>query len=114
MIWPERHLAHRCTLCLGAYLGRRLQLKNAKPIKVHVGGSPRNDIESMKAFHNAVGDRFALRADANGAYTRSEAIEVLRKVQHCELEYFEQPLPKGDMDGLVRLRQWAETPIALD
>jgi len=92
----------------------RLLEMGAKAIKVHVGISPREDIRAIKALKDSVGDCAAIRADANGHYTTAEAIEVLRKVEKCELEYFEQPLPKSNLDGLRRIRQRLEVPIAAD
>lgn len=83
-------------------------------IKLHVGTTPDEDITEIKAFHDAVGSRAVIRADSNGAYTTDEAIRVLRKVQDCELEYFEQPVPRTNLDGLAQIRRIVQTPIAVD
>ena len=92
----------------------RLLEMGAKAIKVHVGISPQEDIRVIKAMKDSVGDSAAIRADANGQYTTAEAIEVLRKVEKCDLEYFEQPLAKSNIDGLKRIKQRLEIPIAVD
>ena len=86
----------------------------AKAIKLHVGVSPETDIQAIRALHDSVGDGAAIRADANGAYTTAEAIHVLRKVETCELEYFEQPVTGANIDGLRRIKQVVDTPIAVD
>ena len=83
-------------------------------IKLHVGTTPDGDIAAIKSFHEAVGSRAIIRADSNGAYTTDEAIHVLRKVEDCELEYFEQPVPRTNLDGLARIRKAVQTPIAVD
>ena len=83
-------------------------------IKLHVGTTTDGDIAAIKAFSDAVGSRTAIRADSNGAYTTDEAIRVLRKVQDCELEYFEQPVQRTNLDGLAQIRRSTETPIAVD
>ena len=83
-------------------------------IKLHVGTSPDEDIAAIRAFHDAVGLRAVIRADSNGAYTTDEAIRVLRKVQDCDLEYFEQPVPRTNLDGLRQIRSSVQTPIAVD
>ena len=90
-----------------------LELK-PKALKLHVGTTPSQDIAAIRAFRDAVASRAAIRADSNGAYTAEEAIRVLKKVQDCELEYFEQPVPRTNLDGLVRVRQTVQTPIAVD
>jgi L-alanine-DL-glutamate epimerase-like enolase superfamily enzyme len=92
----------------------RLLEMGAKAIKVHVGTSPQEDIRVIKSMKDAVGDSAAIRADANGHYTTAEAIEVIRKTEKCELEYFEQPVAKSNIDGLKRMKQRLETPIAVD
>lgn len=83
-------------------------------IKLHVGTTPNEDISAIKAFHDAVASRAIIRADSNGAYTTDAAIRVLRKVQDCELEYFEQPVPRTNLDGLAQIRKSVQTPIAVD
>jgi o-succinylbenzoate synthase len=92
----------------------RLLDMGAKAIKVHVGTSPQEDIQVIKAMDDAVSGNAAIRADANGHYTTAEAIKVMRKVEKCELEYFEQPLAKSNIDGLRKIKQRLETPIAVD
>lgn len=92
----------------------RLLEMGAKAIKVHVGTSPQEDIKVIRAMSDAVGNSAAIRADANGHYTTAEAIEVIGKVEKCELEYFEQPVAKPNIDGLRRIKQRLDTPIAVD
>jgi L-alanine-DL-glutamate epimerase-like enolase superfamily enzyme len=94
-------------------VSRILELK-PKVIKIHVGEIPRKDVLAIKALHDNVGDQAVIRADSNGAYTLAEAIQVIRKVDHCELEYFEQPVPRQNLDGLNQIRRSVQTPIAVD
>jgi L-alanine-DL-glutamate epimerase-like enolase superfamily enzyme len=95
-------------------MAARLLEMGAKAIKVHVGTSPQEDIRVIKAMKDAVGDSAAIRADANGHYTTAEAIQVIREVEECELEYFEQPVAKSNLGGLRRIKQRSDTPIAVD
>jgi len=92
----------------------RLLDMGAKAIKVHVGGHPDEDVQAIKALRDAVGSRVAIRADANGAYTTEQAIDVIRNVEDAELEYFEQPVAKSNIDGLKRIKRLLDTPIAVD
>ena len=54
-----------------------------------------------------------LRIDANCGWTRSQAKEWAQKL-HGEprLEWLEQPLPVGDIEGLEELAKYI--PVALD
>jgi len=64
------------------------------------------DVERLRAVRAAVGDDVAMRADANGAWTRSEAVAFVDAVVDAglDLSYVEQPLPADDLDGHVDLR----------
>ena len=46
-----------------------------------------------------------LRVDANAGWTRAQALELIPRLAAYDLEFFEQPLPVGDIDGLRQLRQ---------
>ena len=83
-------------------------------VKLHVGTTPEEDVLEIKAFRDAVGSRAVIRADANCAYTTDEAIRVIRKVDDCGLEYFEQPVARTNLDGLAEIRRAVQTPIAVD
>lgn len=85
-----------------------------KAVKLHVGTTPEEDIRAIRAFHDAVGTSAVIRADANGAYTMADAINVIENVEECNLEYFEQPLPRTNLNGLAKIRQTVQTPIAVD
>ncbi|WP_134670914.1 mandelate racemase/muconate lactonizing enzyme family protein [Halorussus marinus] len=77
-------------------------------VKLKVGARPlAADIERVEAAADAVDA--ALRADANGAWSRSQAQQFLDATAD-RLEYVEQPLPATDVPGLAAL----SGPIALD
>ncbi|WP_424014841.1 mandelate racemase/muconate lactonizing enzyme family protein [Halorubrum xinjiangense] len=62
------------------------------------------DVERVRAVRETVGDRVALRADANGAWDRETARRALDALADFDLAYAEQPLPAADLDGLAALR----------
>jgi o-succinylbenzoate synthase len=92
----------------------RLLDTGAKVIKLHVGTTPKKDIEAIRVLYDAVGGSAVIRADANCAYTTPEAVDVIKNVENCELEYFEQPVSKRNLDGLTKIRHLTQTPIAVD
>ena len=55
-----------------------------------------------------------LRADANTAWTPDEAIAKLRAFAPYGIEFIEQPIPPGDLDGLRRIRDAVDIPIFAD
>lgn len=46
-----------------------------------------------------------LRVDANAGWTREQAAEIIPRLAQYDLEFVEQPLPKGDIEGFRWLRQ---------
>ncbi|MFB6142309.1 MAG: o-succinylbenzoate synthase [Halorientalis sp.] len=84
-------------------------------VKVKVGvGDPETDVERLRAVREAVGADVDLRADANGAWTRSEADRVLARVASLDLAYVEQPLPAEEVAEHASLRAEHDVPLALD
>ncbi|WP_435125119.1 mandelate racemase/muconate lactonizing enzyme family protein [Halobaculum sp. D14] len=62
------------------------------------------DVERLRAVRDAVGDDVALRADANGAWSREQAERAVDALADLDFEYVEQPVPAGDHDALAALR----------
>ena len=81
-------------------------------VKVGVGGA-QADGERVRAVREAA-PRLKLRVDANGAWSEGEALAWLRAHACLELEYAEQPLPRGDVAALARLAAASPVPIAAD
>jgi L-alanine-DL-glutamate epimerase-like enolase superfamily enzyme len=50
--------------------------------------------------------------DANGAYARKQALEQARAFADLRVEWFEEPVPSDDLEGLRLLRDQAPIPIA--
>lgn len=84
-----------------------------RTIKLKVGLGSQQDIRIVSAVRDAVGDGVALRADANQAWSVGTAINQARKMEKYDLQYIEQPIPRWDYDGLVRLRRRINVPICI-
>lgn len=100
---PEE-LARRAAMHVAEGIG-------ALKIKVH---DPVEAIEGIRAVRKAVGDGIVLRVDANQAWEASEAICTIRTVEEHNLEFVEQPVPAGDIEGLARVSAAVSTPIMAD
>ncbi|MBP2657769.1 MAG: chloromuconate cycloisomerase [Firmicutes bacterium] len=85
-----------------------------KSIKMKVGNHPDEDINRVQAVRDAVGTDIHMRIDANGSYTYPQALRVARALADVNLEMFEQPLPKWDVDAMVDLRKIVNMPLGAD
>ena len=84
-----------------------------KAIKMRLGlDNPRDDIERVKAVRRAIGPGIKLMADANQGQTESKAIRLGRMLEEYDLTWFEEPLPAWDVEGLARVAEQLDTPIA--
>ncbi|MCB0973211.1 MAG: O-succinylbenzoate synthase [Actinobacteria bacterium] len=69
---------------------------------VKVKGGDTDTVDRVAAMRSALGPRVAIRVDANGAWTPSEAGHMLRRLQHFDLDYVEDPV--ASMADLLDLR----------
>jgi L-alanine-DL-glutamate epimerase-like enolase superfamily enzyme len=87
--------------------------KQLAGMKFKVGGlTPREDAERVKRARRAAGDNFALAVDANQGWSPSEAIEFARRVQDCNLLWFEEPCQwHNDRRAMRDVRLSAGIPV---
>ena len=83
-------------------------------MKIKVGSDLRQDIERVLAIRDVVGASVRLRMDANEQYSVSQALELDDAVKSCDLELFEQPVIRSDLEGLAEVRRKCQTPIMAD
>nr|WP_276273949.1 o-succinylbenzoate synthase [Halomicroarcula sp. GDY20] len=82
--------------------------------KLKVGArSVEADLDRLRAVRERVGDDLTLRADANGAWSRTDAERALDGLAALGVDYVEQPLPADDVAGHAALRG-GPVGIALD
>ncbi|MBM4427039.1 MAG: hypothetical protein FJ031_07350, partial [Chloroflexi bacterium] len=85
-----------------------------KTIKMKIGVDPKSDLERVKEVRNAIGAEICFRVDANQACNLTEYLPTFRKMEVCDLEFIEQPLPVWDVDGYQKLCAALDTPILID
>jgi len=88
----------------------KCQKKGFTAVKLHgYGGRAANeDICLCRAVRKAVGDDFTLMIDSlvyPGPYTREEALRVGRVLDELNFWWYEDPLPKTDLDGLAEVTE---------
>jgi L-alanine-DL-glutamate epimerase-like enolase superfamily enzyme len=73
-------------------------------VKMKVGSNPDDDVHRVRAARQAIGPRVELFVDANGAYTRKQALEFAEKFAAHGVRWFEEPVSSDDLEGLRLLR----------
>jgi L-alanine-DL-glutamate epimerase-like enolase superfamily enzyme len=83
---------------------------------VVVGRNAEEDIERIRLIREAVGPDVCLMVDANGMWSPSTAIKILRKMQSYEVTYAEQPVPLDDIRGSAAVKKavYPDTLIVAD
>ena len=80
-------------------------------VKMKIGRHPATDVERVAAVRKAIGDGPEIFVDANGAYSRKEAIALSEAFVDLGVTWFEEPVSSDDLDGLRLVRDRVPTPI---
>jgi len=91
---------------------RQMRAVGLHDVKVKVGFD--DDVARVTAVREALGHDASLRLDANGAWSFDRAVQVLNAVAPLGIAAVEQPLPRGPVEDLARLRQAIPVPIMAD
>jgi L-alanine-DL-glutamate epimerase-like enolase superfamily enzyme len=82
-------------------------------VKMKVGRSPDDDVERVAVARKAIGPAVALFVDANGAYSRKQALAFAAEFAALGVTWFEEPVSSDDLDGLRLLRDRAPAGMAI-
>lgn len=94
--------------------GRRWLEAGFRSAKIKVGSGVQADHDRIAAVRDAVGSAVELRIDANEQYDTASALELCSAVREFDLQLFEQPTPRADLDGLGRVRREGGIPVMAD
>lgn len=75
-----------------------------RAVKMKIGTHPEQDFGRVKQAREAIGADVRLMVDANGAYTRKQALEMAERFQQFDVKWFEEPVSSDDLEGLRLLR----------
>ncbi|HEX4020628.1 MAG TPA: enolase C-terminal domain-like protein [Candidatus Sulfotelmatobacter sp.] len=81
-------------------------------VKMKVGRDRGRDRDRVRVAREAIGKDAQLFVDANGAYTRREALRQASIFDEFDVSWFEEPVSSDDLDGLRWLRDHA--PVRMD
>jgi L-alanine-DL-glutamate epimerase-like enolase superfamily enzyme len=76
-------------------------------VKMKIGRDPGEDVTRVRAAREAIGDKVELFVDANGAYSRKEALAQAERFAEFGVRWFEEPVSSDDLEGLRLLRDRA-------
>jgi L-alanine-DL-glutamate epimerase-like enolase superfamily enzyme len=100
-----------------AQLGRQLAgwVDQGIPrVKMKVGSEPERDPQRVRTARAAIGTNTALFVDANGAYTRTQAVALAQRFrEEAAVCWFEEPVSSDDLAGLRFVRERAPAGIAI-
>jgi L-alanine-DL-glutamate epimerase-like enolase superfamily enzyme len=85
--------------------------RGIRRVKMKVGREPWADPRRVAAAREAIGPRVALMVDANGAYSRKQALALARPFVDLGVVWFEEPVSSDDLDGLRFVRERVPPPI---
>lgn len=81
-------------------------------VKMKVGRNPEDDVERVRWAREAIGAQTGLFVDANGAYSRKQALQLAEEFREQGVSWFEEPVSSDDLEGLRLLRDRA--PAGMD
>ncbi len=89
----------------------------ARSVKIKVGedwgGRPERDMARVALLRRVAGPDAALMVDANGAYSRKQAIRLGRQMlEEHGVVWFEEPVSSDDLDGLREVRDQLAIDVA--
>lgn len=81
-------------------------------VKMKIGREPDKDLKRVAAARAAIGENAELFVDANGAYSRKQALEISQGLAAERVSWYEEPVYHQDFEGLSIVREAA--PASMD
>jgi L-alanine-DL-glutamate epimerase-like enolase superfamily enzyme len=81
-------------------------------VKMKIGRNARADVGRVREARAAIGPETELFVDANGAYSRKQALQQAEEFAEFKVSWFEEPVSSDDLAGLRLLRDRA--PAGMD
>lgn len=86
-----------------------------RSVMIKVGhNEPDVEVERVAAVRKAIGDKCILIPDANQGWSPQVAIQCIRRMEPYNLAWVEQPVPRWDLEGMVKVREATGTLISAD
>jgi L-alanine-DL-glutamate epimerase-like enolase superfamily enzyme len=82
-------------------------------VKMKIGTHPEDDLLRVRAAREAIGEDAELFVDANGAYSRKQALEFAGHFAESDVTWFEEPVSSDDLQGLHLVRDRAPSGVEI-
>ncbi|MDB4956796.1 MAG: mandelate racemase [Myxococcales bacterium] len=82
-------------------------------VKIKIGRDPATDPDRVRVARYAIGPAVELMVDANGAYSRKQALAMAERFAAYGVVYFEEPVSSDDLEGLHLVRNRAPAGMAI-
>jgi L-alanine-DL-glutamate epimerase-like enolase superfamily enzyme len=93
---------------LGEQLTRWAVEQRIPRVKIKIGQSwgtdPARDLDRMRQARSVIGEATELFVDANGGYSRKQAIRVMTAAADYDVRWLEEPVSSDDLEGLREIR----------
>lgn len=83
-----------------------------KQIKIKVGTL--KDIERIASVRDIMGPDVSIRLDANGAFSKKDAVAFINSVERYSVDSIEQPIARGEASDLAAVKASSSIPIMAD
>ena len=83
-------------------------------IKVLMEESVARNRERIELVRSIFGTGAKISVEANGKWTRAQAMENLKRLKEFDIVAVEQPVPSGDVEGLKKIRESTGIPVIVD
>lgn len=81
-------------------------------VKMKIGRDPARDPERLRVARDAIGPDVQLFIDANGAFTRREALSFANLAAEYGVTWFEEPVSQSNLEGLRFVRE--RLPVGME
>lgn len=69
-------------------------------------------IEILRCIRDAVGDSIDIILEGHGRFSPNVAIRFGKKIEKFDLLFYEEPIPPGDVDSMLKIKNNVNIPIA--
>ncbi|MDQ3962885.1 MAG: mandelate racemase [Actinomycetota bacterium] len=101
---------------LAAELSHAVYAQGFPRIKMKIacdrGRRPEADIDRVSLARKVIGDETELYVDANGGYTRDQAVRMASILRDGDVSWFEEPVSSDDLEGLQAVRDATDIDVA--
>ncbi|WP_270889032.1 enolase C-terminal domain-like protein [Pedococcus sp. 5OH_020] len=84
-------------------------------VKIKIGEAwgtrPDRDLERMRHTRGVIGSDVELYVDANGGYSRKQAIRLMRAASALDIRWLEEPVSSDDHEGLREVRDAVDADV---